>query len=191
MILHQWVRDSPGDPAGGQEQPPTHGVLAWSSLPPRTVPPGSSPQGFALCQVHKFLDKNYDQVRQDVLDLFISSRTKVGPCPALALRCWGDAGHGYPPSIHTTSHVPRHVPPRPVKPRGTRSRGCLRLHLVPPSHRDGWALSPPALAQTGTWAALALPRPYPHSHPGNPATNRGCNSLRAGQKGSGWAGKRS
>ena len=28
-------------------------------------------------QVHKFLDKNYDQVRQDVLDLFIQSRNKV------------------------------------------------------------------------------------------------------------------
>ncbi|KAF4800405.1 myosin XVA [Turdus rufiventris] len=28
-------------------------------------------------RVHKFLDKNYDQVRQDVLDLFLSSRTKV------------------------------------------------------------------------------------------------------------------
>lgn len=28
-------------------------------------------------QVHKFLDKNYDQVRQDVLDLFIQSKNKV------------------------------------------------------------------------------------------------------------------
>lgn len=28
-------------------------------------------------QVYKFLDKNYDQVRQDVLDLFIQSRNKV------------------------------------------------------------------------------------------------------------------
>ncbi|XP_064887354.1 unconventional myosin-XV isoform X1 [Columba livia] len=33
--------------------------------------------GKVTYQVHKFLDKNYDQVRQDVLDLFISSRTKV------------------------------------------------------------------------------------------------------------------
>ncbi|XP_042654848.1 unconventional myosin-XV [Tyto alba] len=33
--------------------------------------------GRVTYQVHKFLDKNYDQVRQDVLDLFISSRTKV------------------------------------------------------------------------------------------------------------------
>lgn len=28
-------------------------------------------------QVYKFLDKNYDQVRQDVLDLFIQSKNKV------------------------------------------------------------------------------------------------------------------
>lgn len=28
-------------------------------------------------QVSKFLDKNYDQVRQDVLDLFIQSKNKV------------------------------------------------------------------------------------------------------------------
>lgn len=28
-------------------------------------------------QVHKCLDKNYDQVRQDVLDLFIQSKNKV------------------------------------------------------------------------------------------------------------------
>lgn len=28
-------------------------------------------------QVHKFLDKNYDQVRQDILDLFIQSKNKV------------------------------------------------------------------------------------------------------------------
>ncbi|KAL0197273.1 hypothetical protein M9458_005813, partial [Cirrhinus mrigala] len=27
--------------------------------------------------VHKFLDKNYDQVRQDVLDLFIQSKNKM------------------------------------------------------------------------------------------------------------------
>lgn len=28
-------------------------------------------------QVHKFIDKNFDQVRQDVLDLFIQSKNKV------------------------------------------------------------------------------------------------------------------
>ncbi|NXA04220.1 MYO15 protein, partial [Sapayoa aenigma] len=33
--------------------------------------------GKVTYQVHKFLDKNYDQVRQDVLDLFIGSKTKV------------------------------------------------------------------------------------------------------------------
>lgn len=32
---------------------------------------------FDASQVHKFLDKNYDQVRQDVLDLFIHSKNKV------------------------------------------------------------------------------------------------------------------
>lgn len=32
----------------------------------------------SLMQVYKFLDKNYDQVRQDVLDLFIQSKNKVG-----------------------------------------------------------------------------------------------------------------
>lgn len=38
--------------------------------------------------MHKFLDKNHDQVRQDVLDLFVRSRTRVslashrsGPAP--------------------------------------------------------------------------------------------------------------
>lgn len=42
--------------------------------------------------MHKFLDKNHDQVRQDVLDLFVRSRTRVSqpglspappqwPCP--------------------------------------------------------------------------------------------------------------
>ncbi|KAK1331743.1 LOW QUALITY PROTEIN: hypothetical protein QTO34_009718 [Cnephaeus nilssonii] len=33
--------------------------------------------GKVTYQVHKFLDKNHDQVRQDVLDLFIRSRTRV------------------------------------------------------------------------------------------------------------------
>ncbi|KAJ1096725.1 hypothetical protein NDU88_001856 [Pleurodeles waltl] len=33
--------------------------------------------GKVTYQVHKFLDKNYDQVRQDVIDLFVSSKTKV------------------------------------------------------------------------------------------------------------------
>ncbi|XP_025060372.1 unconventional myosin-XV-like, partial [Alligator sinensis] len=33
--------------------------------------------GKVTYQVHKFLDKNYDHVRQEVLDLFINSRTKV------------------------------------------------------------------------------------------------------------------
>uniref|UniRef100_A0A6I8Q197 Myosin XVA n=1 Tax=Xenopus tropicalis TaxID=8364 RepID=A0A6I8Q197_XENTR len=33
--------------------------------------------GKVTYQVHKFLDKNYDQVRQDVLDLFVNSRIKV------------------------------------------------------------------------------------------------------------------
>ncbi|XP_053550900.1 LOW QUALITY PROTEIN: unconventional myosin-XV [Bombina bombina] len=33
--------------------------------------------GKVTYQVHKFLDKNYDQVRQDVLDLFVNSKVKV------------------------------------------------------------------------------------------------------------------
>ncbi|XP_010635730.1 unconventional myosin-XV isoform X1 [Fukomys damarensis] len=33
--------------------------------------------GKVTYQVHKFLDKNHDQVRQDVLDLFVQSRTRV------------------------------------------------------------------------------------------------------------------
>ncbi|XP_017169817.1 unconventional myosin-XV isoform X10 [Mus musculus] len=33
--------------------------------------------GKVTYQVHKFLDKNHDQVRQDVLDLFVHSRTRV------------------------------------------------------------------------------------------------------------------
>uniref|UniRef100_A0A9L0K1R8 Myosin motor domain-containing protein n=1 Tax=Equus asinus TaxID=9793 RepID=A0A9L0K1R8_EQUAS len=33
--------------------------------------------GKVTYQVHKFLDKNHDQVRQDVLDLFMRSRTRV------------------------------------------------------------------------------------------------------------------
>lgn len=51
---------------------------------------GLQPQlpGHPPFQVHKFLDKNHDQVRQDVLDLFVRSRTRVsrhplpGPGPA-------------------------------------------------------------------------------------------------------------
>lgn len=31
----------------------------------------------SMMQVYKFIDKNYDQVRQDVLDLFIQSKNKV------------------------------------------------------------------------------------------------------------------
>ena len=31
----------------------------------------------SMMKVYKFLDKNYDQVRQDVLDLFIQSKNKV------------------------------------------------------------------------------------------------------------------
>lgn len=30
-----------------------------------------------VLQVHKFLDKNFDMVRQDVLDLFIQSKNRV------------------------------------------------------------------------------------------------------------------
>lgn len=30
-----------------------------------------------MVQVHKFLDKNFDMVRQDILDLFIQSKNKV------------------------------------------------------------------------------------------------------------------
>ncbi|KAF7243111.1 Unconventional myosin-XV, partial [Varanus komodoensis] len=33
--------------------------------------------GKVTYQVHKFLDKNYDQVRQDVLDLFVNSKAKM------------------------------------------------------------------------------------------------------------------
>lgn len=38
---------------------------------------GNSNNLMSKLQVHKFLDKNYDQVRQDVLDLFIQSKNKV------------------------------------------------------------------------------------------------------------------
>lgn len=55
-------------------------VGAGSSLSCAAIPP---------FQVHKFLDKNHDQVRQDVLELFVRSRTRVSkryllllwPCP--------------------------------------------------------------------------------------------------------------
>lgn len=44
--------------------------------------------------MHKFLDKNYDHVRQEVLDLFINSRTKVraNPSPWGHLDCHGWVG---------------------------------------------------------------------------------------------------
>lgn len=48
---------------------------------------GSSPScPTSPFQVHKFLDKNHDQVRQDVLDLFVRSRTRVSK-PDLLLLC--------------------------------------------------------------------------------------------------------
>ncbi|ELV14015.1 Myosin-XV [Tupaia chinensis] len=52
--------------------------------------------GKVTYQVHKFLDKNHDQVRQDVLDLFVRSRTRV-------------VAHLF------SSHAPQAAPQRPGK----------------------------------------------------------------------------
>ncbi|CAK6437606.1 unnamed protein product [Pipistrellus nathusii] len=60
--------------------------------------------GKVTYQVHKFLDKNHDQVRQDVLDLFIRSRTRV------VARLF-------------SSHAPQAAPQRPGK-----SSSVTRLH---------------------------------------------------------------
>nr|XP_061804993.1 unconventional myosin-XV-like [Nerophis lumbriciformis] len=49
-------------------------------MKPKMPHPEFTIKHFAGCvtyQVYKFLDKNYDQVRQDVLDLFIQSRNKI------------------------------------------------------------------------------------------------------------------
>ncbi|XP_066496960.1 unconventional myosin-XV [Tiliqua scincoides] len=56
-----------------------HGSNPLYSKPKMPLPEFSIKHyaGKVTYQVHKFLDKNYDQVRQDVLDLFVNSRTKM------------------------------------------------------------------------------------------------------------------
>ncbi|XP_075755876.1 unconventional myosin-XV [Pelodiscus sinensis] len=56
-----------------------HGSSALYTKPKMPLPEFTIKHyaGKVTYQVHKFLDKNYDQVRQDVLDLFVNSKTKV------------------------------------------------------------------------------------------------------------------
>ncbi|XP_026560400.1 unconventional myosin-XV [Pseudonaja textilis] len=56
-----------------------HGSNPLYSKPKMPLPEFSIKHyaGKVTYQVHKFLDKNYDQVRQDVLDLFVNSKIKV------------------------------------------------------------------------------------------------------------------
>ncbi|XP_039223849.1 unconventional myosin-XV isoform X3 [Crotalus tigris] len=56
-----------------------HGCNPLYSKPKMPVPEFSIKHyaGKVTYQVHKFLDKNYDQVRQDVLDLFVNSKIKM------------------------------------------------------------------------------------------------------------------
>ncbi|XP_062999566.1 unconventional myosin-XV [Elgaria multicarinata webbii] len=56
-----------------------HGAHLLYSKPKMPLPEFSIRHyaGKVTYQVHKFLDKNYDQVRQDVLDLFVNSKTKM------------------------------------------------------------------------------------------------------------------
>ncbi|CAL8314597.1 unnamed protein product [Arctogadus glacialis] len=76
--------------------------------------------GRVTYQVHKFLDKNYDQVRQDVLDIFIQSKNKMVSSLSGATRRWrrsrgaakgreeqhGDADGTRPPLSATSSRRP-------------------------------------------------------------------------------------
>uniref|UniRef100_A0ABM5F0J4 Unconventional myosin-XV n=1 Tax=Pogona vitticeps TaxID=103695 RepID=A0ABM5F0J4_9SAUR len=56
-----------------------HGANPLYSKPKMPLPEFSIKHyaGKVTYQVHKFLDKNHDQVRQDVLDLFVNSKTKM------------------------------------------------------------------------------------------------------------------
>ncbi|XP_070616344.1 unconventional myosin-XV [Erythrolamprus reginae] len=56
-----------------------HGSNPLYSKPKMPLPEFSIKHyaGKVTYQVHKFLDKNYDQVRQDVLDLFVNSKIKM------------------------------------------------------------------------------------------------------------------
>ncbi|XP_029433068.1 unconventional myosin-XV [Rhinatrema bivittatum] len=56
-----------------------HGSNALYSKPKMPLPEFTIKHyaGKVTYQVHKFLDKNHDQVRQDVLDLFVNSKTKL------------------------------------------------------------------------------------------------------------------
>nr|XP_033770854.1 unconventional myosin-XV [Geotrypetes seraphini] len=56
-----------------------HGSNALYSKPKMPLPEFTIKHyaGKVTYQVHKFLDKNHDQVRQEVLDLFVNSKTKV------------------------------------------------------------------------------------------------------------------
>lgn len=84
------------------------------------------------------MDKNYDQVRQDVLDLFLSSRTKVGPCPG--------AGQG---DINPCSfYVPKYLSPWLWK----TGDPWHWLSPVPFSHGAPQALPPPS-----THSPLGIP----------------------------------
>ncbi|KAJ7305984.1 hypothetical protein JRQ81_010350, partial [Phrynocephalus forsythii] len=57
-----------------------HGSNPLYSKPKMPLPEFSIKHyaGKVTYQVHKFLDKNRDQVRQDVLDIFVNSKTKAG-----------------------------------------------------------------------------------------------------------------
>lgn len=112
--------------------------------------------------MHKFLDKNYDQVRQDVLDLFLSSRTKVGPCPG--------AGQG---DISPCSfYVPKHLSPWLRKPGdATGSAPCpfpMGLPRLCPLHqRTPLSGFPSQKPEKGTRGGAVPPRPP--SSPRNPS----------------------
>ncbi|KAF1670359.1 Unconventional myosin-XV, partial [Pygoscelis papua] len=93
--------------------------------------------GKVTYQVHKFLDKNYDQVRQDVLDLFISSRTKVQPLLRALSQTQQQEGESRPGACR-----PAAMPVLPAL-TGTGSAVGARWAGICPRGRRGFSPSPP------------------------------------------------
>lgn len=87
--------------------------------------------------MHKFLDKNHDQVRQDVLDLFVRSRTRVSKPPLASLDAPQALSHSWGREVpwpRCLRLAPAH-PPRAVlhPPRGLHVPLCATGHLPLPN----------------------------------------------------------
>ncbi|KAI4533391.1 hypothetical protein MG293_016410 [Ovis ammon polii] len=90
--------------------------------------------GKVTYQVHKFLDKNHDQVRQDVLDLFVRSRTRV-----VAHLFSSHAPQAAPQRLGKSSSISRLYKAHTVAAKFQQSL----LDLVEKMERWVWQLSPP------------------------------------------------